>query len=479
MKSKKKMTTTALAVALAVLLLIGGGTFAYLQSTTGDVKNNFNANQVTVSLEETTGNNYNIIPGTEQSKDPKVTVNNTVDAYVYVEVTDTTQGLVEYSIADGWTPLDGFEGVYYRKVAKSTEPQVFNVLKDDKVSYSTALENSNMLDAEGNLKEGIELTFKAHAIQKAGFDSAVAAYKQIPTEAATTAEITEAIANGKAVKLADDVTNVSVPIEKLTDKNVSIDLNDKTLTVTGNNPYINAGESLTLSNGTIKWKSTPAQIGIGMKSGSKVTLKNIKTNMNGKSIFINQGTDVADLDIIDSEIETTCFYVVSTNASDNTTGKSVDINIQNSKLKTSDSNKDNAGILLNVPGTLNIENSTIQGDRQAVIVRCGTATIKDSKLICTAEADKNIWAKYDNASWSQGNEVPVATLVVGNRSNANAYPYDASCTLSNTTLTLGDGNTGRTLVYAAAYNGHTTTISGVDAAQITQSKDATSTITIK
>lgn len=345
MKSKKKMTTTALAVALAVLLLIGGGTFAYLQSTTVDVKNNFNANQVTVSLEETTGNNYDIIPGTEQPKDPKVTVNNTVDAYVFVEVTDTTQGLVEYSIADGWTPLDGFEGVYYREVAKSTDPQVFSVLKDDKVSYSTALENSNMLDADGNLKDGVELTFKAHAIQKAGFDDAVAAYKQIPTEAATTAEITEAIANGKAVKLADDVTNVSVPIENLTDKNVSIDLNDKTLTVTGNNPYINAGESLTLSNGTIKWKSTPAQIGIGMKSGSKVTLKNIKTNMNGKSIFINQGTDVADLDIIDSEIETTCFYVVSTNASDNTTGKSVDINIQNSKLKTLDSNKDNAGIL--------------------------------------------------------------------------------------------------------------------------------------
>ena len=270
----------------------------------------------------------------------------------------------------------------------------------------------------------------------------------------------------------------------VTHRVISVDPSDKTFRTRGDannvdNPYINAGESLTLSNGTIKWKSTPAQIGIGMKSGSKVTLKNIKTNMNGKSIFINQGTDVADLDIIDSEIETTCFYVVSTNASDNTTGKSVDINIQNSKLKTSDSNKDNAGILLNVPGTLNIENSTIQGDRQAVIVRCGTATINDSKLICTAEADKNIWAKYDNASWSQGNEVPVATLVVGNRSDASAYPYDASCTLSNTTLTLGDGNTGRTLVYAAAYNGHTTTISGVDAVQITQSKDATSTITIK
>lgn len=478
MKSKKKMTTTALAVALAVLLLIGGGTFAYLQSTTGDVTNKFKANQVTVDLTETTGSDYNVVPGTEQAKDPKVTVNNTVDAYVFVEVTDTTQGLVEYSIADGWTKLDGFDNVYYREVAEDANPKEFSVLAGDKVSYSAALENSDMLDTDGNLKSGIELTFKAQAIQKAGFDDAVAAYKQIPTEAATTAEITEAIANGKAVKLTDDVTNVSVPIENLTDKNVSIDLNGKTLTITGRNTEIGNGESLTLENGTVDWNVND-RVAIAMNTGSDVTLKNITTDMNGKSILINPGTDVADLDIIDSTLTTTDFYVISTNAANNLTGKSVDINIQNSTLKTLCADKDDAGVLFNVPGTLNIENSTIQGDRQAVIVRCGTATIKGSKLICTAEADKNIWAKYDNASWNQGNEVPVATLVVGNRSDASAYPYDASCTLSNTTLTLGDGNTGRTLVYAAAYNGHTTTISGVDAAQITQSKDATSTITIK
>ena len=482
MKSKKKMTTTALAVALAVLLLIGGGTFAYLQSTTGDVKNNFKTNKVMVELSETGDGQYDIIPGTEQSKDPKVTVNNTVGAYVYVEVTDTTQGLVEYSIADGWTPLDGFEGVYYREVAKSTDPQVFSVLKDDKVSYSTALENSDMLNTDGSLKAGVELTFKAHAIQKAGFDSAVAAYKQIPTEAATTEEITKAIANGKAVKLADDATNVSVPIENLTDKNVSIDLNGKTLTITGRNTEIGNGESLTLENGTVDWNVND-RVAIAMNTGSDVTLKNITTDMNGKSILINPGTDVADLDIIDSTLTTTDFYVISTNAANNLTGKSVDINIQNSTLKTLCAGKDDAGVLFNVPGTLNIEKSTIQGDRQAVIVRCGTATIKDSKLICTGETASANWDKYiaedDKGMWGSGNEVPVATLVVGNRSNANVYPYDASCTLSNTTLTLGDGNTGRTLVYAAAYNGHTTTISGVDAAQITQSKDAISTITIK
>ena len=292
MKSKKKMTTTALAVALAVLLLIGGGTFAYLQSTTGDVKNNFKTNQVTVDLTETTGSDYDIIPGTEQSKDPKVTVNNTVDAYVYVEVTDTTQGLVEYSIADGWTSLDGFEGVYYREVAKSTDPQVFNVLKDDKVSYSTALENSNMLDADGNLKDGIELTFKAHAIQKAGFDDALAAYKQIPMQVGSDKDLKSAIQSGKSILLSKDIT-ISTEQDDYTEynlaENATLDLNGNTLTV----PFLKGifqGENVTLKNGTVESKASyPLFIGNGTEKTS-ITVENV--NLNGGASCIIKNVDV-------------------------------------------------------------------------------------------------------------------------------------------------------------------------------------------
>ena len=111
---KKKLLTTGLAVALAALLLIGGGTFAYLQAQTDDTVNTFSTNEVKVDLTETTGENYNIIPGTTQKKDPKVTVDNSVDAYVYVKVTDKTDGLVTYEIAEGWTKLEGYDDVYYR-----------------------------------------------------------------------------------------------------------------------------------------------------------------------------------------------------------------------------------------------------------------------------------------------------------------------------------------------------------------------------
>lgn len=75
----KKVLASVLAVVLAFAMLIGGGTYAYLQSSTEDVKNTLSTNSVEVKLAEKTGKEYNIIPGMGQAKDPKVTVSNTVD----------------------------------------------------------------------------------------------------------------------------------------------------------------------------------------------------------------------------------------------------------------------------------------------------------------------------------------------------------------------------------------------------------------
>ena len=475
--NKKKMLTTGLAVALAVLLLIGGGTFAYLQSNSDDVKNSFKTNKVMVDLAETTGTDYDIIPGTTEKKDPTVTVDATVDAYVYVEVKDATGGLVDYTVADGWKALPGFDGVYYREVAKADAKQTFGVLKDNKVTYSEALENSDMLGEDGTLKDGVELTFKAYAIQQNGFDDAVAAYKQVPAEAGTTADVEKAVKAGQAVELTDDVT---VKAQILGDENVKIDLNGRTMTVNGTYTDVADGESLVLENGTVNWSNhATSPVAIQMKTGSTAKLKNITSDLGNNCILVTDGTEGATLDIIDSKLTTKCYYAVNTNAANNKTGKEVVINIKNSELTAHYSSNDDTAILFNIPGTLNIEGSTITGDRQAVIVRCGTANIKDSKLVCTAAVDTSLWAKYDNAKWGSGNEVPVAALVAGNRSDELAYPHDTTCTVSNTTFTLGDGHTGRKPVYAAAYNGHKTTISGVAESDITQSCGDGSTITIK
>ncbi len=284
MKSKKKMTTTALAVALAVLLLIGGGTFAYLQSTTGDVKNNFKTNQVMVDLKETTGSDYDIIPGTTEKKDPTVTVDATVDAYVYVEVTDATKGLVGYEIADGWTKLDGYDNVYYREVTGSTAKQSFPVLKDNQVTYDAALENSDMLTASGKLKTGIALTFKARAMQKEGFADAKAAYENVPVEAGTVASVNKLLQSGRSVKLTASTTGNSSVIAS-GGKQATLYLNG--YTVKGlTSPYgdrsavvaKDAGTVLTLTGeGTVtgsKTKSGDTNTAVRADSGAKVIIKN-------------------------------------------------------------------------------------------------------------------------------------------------------------------------------------------------------------
>ena len=177
-KKRSKLWMSVASLVLAASLLIGGGTLAYLRAESEPVVNDFKANQVDVSLTETVDGQYNIIPGTSEEKDPTVHVANTVDAYVFVEVTDTTDGLVDYDIAEGWTLLDGYDNVYYREVLADAAEKTFPVLKDNKVSYDAALENSDMLDEDGALKEGLELTFKAYAIQKEPFNDPVAAFSR-------------------------------------------------------------------------------------------------------------------------------------------------------------------------------------------------------------------------------------------------------------------------------------------------------------
>ncbi len=273
---KSRLLTTGLAVTLAAAVLVGGGTFSYLQDETDDVVNNFNPNQVTVDLDETTGNDYEIIPGTEQGKDPKVTVNATVDSYVFVKVNDATDGLVDYTIADGWTLLKGYDNVYYREVAADAEIKEFPVLADNKVSYDAALENADMVDENGNLKDGLDLTFTAYAIQQAGFESAEDAYNQEITCCITDGEkLQEAInecPDGGTVKLCMDITTEG---SIFINKSMTLDLNGKTLDCSNLNidTYYNEAGTIDVNiiNGTVTG-------GYDTYEGSTINIYNASTN---------------------------------------------------------------------------------------------------------------------------------------------------------------------------------------------------------
>lgn len=310
--NKKKVVITGLAVVLAAAMALGGGTYAYLQGTTEDVVNNFKTNKVLVELNETTGKDYNIIPGTTQEKDPKVTVDATVDSYVYVEVTDATKGLVRYTIADGWEKLDGYDNVYYREVKSSNEKQEFYVLKDNKVTYDAALGNDDMLSIPsiGYLKSGVKLSFKAHAIQKNGFADAGAAYKGIPVTVSTGTEFKNALGSvkeGQTIKLEKDISIVHTGTHPdgtydtyIVTPNCTIDLNGKTLSVTNRkngDPFSLAANNITLKNGVINLTNQGANYPLYVTSGAKNVVIDGVTVIGGMQVIGNSSATLRNVDI--------------------------------------------------------------------------------------------------------------------------------------------------------------------------------------
>lgn len=466
--NKKNIAITGVAVSLAAVMLVGGGTFAYLKGETDPITNSFRTNQVQVSLEETTGNEYNIIPGTTQRKDPKVTVNNTVDAYVFVEITDETDNLVDYAIADGWIPLDGVPNVYYRLVSAAQDVKEFSVLANDEVRYSKALENHDMTDGSGSLKRDINLTFNAVAIQAEPFADAKEAYNAKDAVITSDTDVIEAaIMDRMPVVLSADANVDSAVLDRA---GADIDLNGQELKIGGTTPIaLNNNKSISLKDGTLVLDNRNGRrVGIAIFEGGSLELNDVNMTTNEVSMVVDRGTNNATVDIIDSVITSTDNYVLSTNAGDPETGANVVINIKNSTLITQIS--DSTAVLMNIPGTLNIEDSHLEANRQGLIVRCGNATVKNSTVKSNATTNMiqlNNWDYYDSNKWKSGNEVPVAAVVVGNRGaeGAISYPHDATLTSINSSFITASNRH----VYAAGYNGHTATLNGIDSADVIQS----------
>lgn len=173
---------------LALVLVIGcavGGTVAWLVSSTNAVVNTFTYGDINITLGETTGSDYKIIPGVDIPKDPKVTVKKDSEAcwlFVKVEEEGTfVANKVTYSIADGWTKGDGTNipaNVYYRAVDAVTNDTDFAVLKDNKIYVSEELSKSDIQSISAQPK----LTFTAYAVQKDGIADADTAWtKANPT----------------------------------------------------------------------------------------------------------------------------------------------------------------------------------------------------------------------------------------------------------------------------------------------------------
>ena len=107
------------------------------------------------------------------------------------------------------------------------------------------------------------------------------------------------------------------------------------------------------------------------------------------------------------------------------------------------------GMWINVPGIVTINNSTIKGNKQALMVRFVIANVTNSKLILTGTSE-NLDVDLKNSKvWGSGNVVPEGALIVGNLDNGTGYNYNASCTLINTNVSTTRSNVSRFLIILA------------------------------
>ena len=174
----KKKLTTVLAIVLVVALSVAG-TYAYLTDKTAQVVNTFTVGNVNITLAETTGDSYKMVPSTPIHKDPKVTVKADSEAcwlFVKVVKSDNFDDFMTYDMATGWTKLE--EGVFYRQVAASGTNQDFAVLANDTVSVKSDVTKA-MMDGLTDATRPT-LTFTAYACQTAGFeDNAAGAWAEV------------------------------------------------------------------------------------------------------------------------------------------------------------------------------------------------------------------------------------------------------------------------------------------------------------
>lgn len=182
MKKNTKLTVLLMAAVL-VLGVVIGGTISWLTDTTDSVTNTFvKGGDIDIDLDETTGENYEMIPGAEIDKDPFVTFKaGSVASWVFVKVDEDLgawaglgnfKTFLDYQIDPAWTLVPGTTNVYYIQAAATSTDVIYPVLLNDTVTVSDGVTDA-MMDMLG---QAPTLTFTAYAIQQEGFTTAAAAW---------------------------------------------------------------------------------------------------------------------------------------------------------------------------------------------------------------------------------------------------------------------------------------------------------------
>lgn len=255
----------------------------------------------------------------------------------------------------------------------------------------------------------------------------------------TADELNSALFDGGNIIIANDMTvNSFAGYYRQISTDVTVYLNNKTVTSTQTqNTTINGYSTLNLVYGSLVFNNMEAVNAASLLpiTGSTVTLDNVKLTSNGTALYPRG--DAARVEVVNSEI-TAPVYAVGTNAGE-VDNYNVEIYIYGSTLKTyyKDTTSGSITVFVNVPCSLTIENSYIYGVQNAVMVRGGTAVIKNSTLTTAEQIAAGSEDKFTNENWKDGNNVPYAALLVGDRNDTD-YNYSAFVTLVNTEIKSGN-----------------------------------------
>lgn len=164
---KKKSLALLLAIAIVVVGVVAG-TVAWLTDKTPSVTNTFTTSDINIELKETK-NNFQMIPGWNIEKDPKVTVKADSEAcYLFVKLEKSTNfdTFMTYEMAEGWEALPGNDGVFYREVAAATADTTYEVLKDNQVTVKDEVTKEQMNDLTADTYPTLTVTAYASQLYK-------------------------------------------------------------------------------------------------------------------------------------------------------------------------------------------------------------------------------------------------------------------------------------------------------------------------
>ena len=138
-KISKKKSFVLIFSCILLLIVVVNGTIAWLKSESNLLISKFSYGNIKIFITEEDVNdenikNYEIVPGAKIKKNTTITVEeNSEDCWLFVviEKSDNFDDFMNYLLDDGWIELEQYENIYYRKVDKKNEKQIYSVFKDD------------------------------------------------------------------------------------------------------------------------------------------------------------------------------------------------------------------------------------------------------------------------------------------------------------------------------------------------------------